>query len=203
MMRVSGFSNRRHVPKNLQTIWSPASYQQIRSSAVLWQAALAALLACGLVSPVLATPLADVTGASDGSVETTEIPPVDCCARTAILLQDNAVLQRSLSQCADSSAASEARAGALAEKLLKWERIASRLQRENTALRSRLEAPPSLEVKPEPTASGWQPRSSISYTSQLSANAGRIRYPATLPVFGAHPGMGSSPSWHPCMTGAL
>ena len=203
-MRVSGLGNRRHVPKNLQTIWLPETYLDIRSSAKLWRAALAALLACGLVSPVLATPLAEMTGASDGPVETTEIPLVDCCARTAILLQDNAVLQRSLSQCADSSAASEARADALAEKLLEWERTASRLQLEIAALRSRLEAPPSLEVKPDPTAAGWQPRSSSSNnTSQLSANAGRIRYPATLPVFGAHPGMGSSPSWHPCMADAL
>ena len=187
MMRVSGFSNRRPAPENLQTICLPESYLHIRSSAVIWRAALAALLACGLVSQVLATPLADVTGASDGPVDETGFPLADCCARTATLLQDIAVLQRSLSQCADSSAASGARADALAGKLLEWERTASRLQLENTALRSRLEAPPSPEEMPEPTAANSQPRSSSSHTAQLSANAGRVPYPATLPVFGAHP----------------
>ena len=183
MMRVSGFSNRRPAPENLQTICLPESYLHIRSSAVIWRAALAALLACGLVSQVLATPLADVTGASDGPVDKTGVPLMDCCAHTATLLQDIAVLQRSLSQCADSSAASGARADALAGKLLEWERTASRLQLENAALRSRLEAPP----KPELTAASSQPRSSSGHTAQLSADAGRVPYPATLPVFGAHP----------------
>ena len=185
MQRVSGLSNRRPAPKDLQTIWLPAPYPHVGCLAVLWLAALAALLACGLASPVLA----DVTGASYGPVENTEFPLVDCCSRTATLLQDNAVLQRSLSQCADSSAASEARADALAGKLLELERTASSLQHENAELRNRLEAPPSLAEMPAPTATGSQPRSSSSnsHTAQLSADAGRIPYPATLPVFGAHP----------------
>jgi hypothetical protein len=183
MRRVSGFSNRRPVPKDLQTIWLPAPYQHISCSAVLWLAALAALLACGLAS----SGLADVTGESYGPVENTEFPLVDCRSRTAILLQDNAVLKQSLSQCADSLAASEARADALAGKLLELERTASSLQHENAALCSRLEAPPSPAEMPEPTAASSQPRSSSSHTAQLSANAGRIPYPAALPVFGAHP----------------
>jgi hypothetical protein len=60
---------------------------------------------------------------------------------------------------------------------------------QNAALRSRLEAPPSPAEMPAPTAANSQPHSSISsgHTAQLSANAGRIAYPATLPVFGAHP----------------
>jgi hypothetical protein len=185
MRRVSGFSNRRPVPKDLQTIWLPAPYQHISCSAVLWLAAVAALLACGLASPVLA----DVTGESYGPVENTEVQLVDCCSRAAILLQDNAVLKQSLSQCADSLAASEARADALAGKLQELERAASSLQHENAALRSRLEAPPSPAVMPAPTAANSQPRSGSgsSHAAQLSANAGRVPYPATLPVFGAHP----------------
>jgi hypothetical protein len=133
--------------------------------------------------------LADVTGESYGPIENTEFQLVDCCSRAAILLQDNAVLKQSLSQCADSSAASEARADALAGKLLELERTASSLQHENAALRSRLEAPPSPAEMPAPTAANSQPHSSISssHTAQLSADAGRIPYPATLPVFGAHP----------------
>jgi hypothetical protein len=133
--------------------------------------------------------LADVTGESYGPIENTEFQLVDCCSRAAILLQDNAVLKQSLSQCADSLAASEARADALAGKLLEWERTASSLQLENAALRSRLEAPPSPAEMPAPTAANSQPHSSISssHTAQLSADAGRNAYPATLPVFGAHP----------------
>ena len=173
------------VPNEPQALWSPTLHGI--ASAVLLMPILAALLACGLVSPVLATPLADATGASDGPVANTAIPLVDCCPRTATLLQDIAVLQRSLSQCADSSAASEARADALAGKLLEWERTASRLQLENAALRSRLEAPPSPEEKPEPTAASSQPRSSSSHTAQLPPDQGRNAYPATLPVFGAQP----------------
>ena len=121
------------------------------------------------MSPVLATPLADVTGASDGPVDKAGFPLMDCCVHTATLLQDIAVLQRSLSQCADSSAASEARADALAGKLLELERTASSLQHENAELRSRLEAPPSLAEMPAPTATGSQPRSSSSssHTAQL------------------------------------
>ena len=88
--------------------------------------------------------MADVTGESYGPVENTEFQLGDCCSRTAILLQDNAVLKQTLFQCADSSAASEARADALAGKLLELERTASSLQRENAELRSRLEAPPFL-----------------------------------------------------------
>ena len=188
MRRVSGSSNRRPVPRDLRTIWLPAPYQHGSCSAVLCLAALAALLACGRASP----DLADVTGESYGPIENTEFQLVDCCSQTAILLQDNAVLKQSLSQCADSLAASEARADALAGKLLELERTASSLQRENAALRSRLEAPPSQAEMPAPTAASSQPRSSSrssssSHTAQLSADAGRIPYPATLPVFGAHP----------------
>jgi hypothetical protein len=131
--------------------------------------------------------LAEVTGESYGPIENTEFMLVDCCSRAAILMQDNAGLKQSLSQCADSLAASEARADALAGKLLEWERAASRLQLENAALRSRLEAPPSPEEKPEPTAASSQPRSSSSHTAQLPPDQGRNAYPATLPVFGAQP----------------
>jgi hypothetical protein len=131
--------------------------------------------------------LAEVTGESYGPIENTEFQLVDCCSRAVILLQDNAVLKQALSQCADSLAASEARADALAGKLLELERTASSLQLENAALRSRLEDPPSPAEMPAPTAASSQPRSSSSHTAQLSADAGRIPYPATLPVFGAHP----------------
>jgi hypothetical protein len=182
MLRVNGFRKRMLVPNEPQTLWLPTLH-----GIMLLMPILAALLACGLVSPVLATPLANATGASYGPVEDTSLTLADCCAHTATLLQDIAVLQRSLSQCADSSAASEARADALAGKLLEWERTASRLQLENAALRSRLEAPPSPEEKPDPTVASSQPRSSSSHTAQLSADAGRNAYPATLPVFGAQP----------------
>jgi hypothetical protein len=178
--------------KSAQTLNLPAL--AISLSAMLLLEALAALLACGLVSPALATPLADATGAIDGPVENTDFLLVDCCARNAILLQDIAVLQRSLSQCADSSAASEARADALAGKLLEWERTASSLQLENAALRSRLEAPPSPAEMPAPSTASSQTRSSSSssHASHLSPDAGRNPYPATLPVTGAQP----SGHWH-------
>ena len=169
-------------PKTVQTLWHS------NSTALLWLAALAALLAGGLVSPVtgsLLTPLADVTRANEGPVETTGQTHVDCCTRTATLLQEIAVMHRSLSQFADSLAVSEARADALAMKLLEAERTARRLWRDNTALRSGLEAALSLEEMPEPTVASSQTRSSSTHTSQLSPDAGRMAYPATLPVFGA------------------
>jgi hypothetical protein len=168
-------------PKTVQTRWHS------NSTALLWLAALAALLAGGLGSPVtgsLLTPLADVTRANEGPVETTGHTHVDCCTRTATLLQEIAVMHRSLSQFADSLAVSEARADTLARKLLEAERTARRLWRDNTALRSGLEAALSLEEMPEPTVASSQTRSSSS-TSQLSPDAGRMAYPATLPVFGA------------------
>ena len=169
-------------PKTVQTLW------YTNSTALLWLAALAALLAGGLVSPVtgsLLTPLADVTRANEGPVETTGHTHVDCCTRTATLLQEIAVMHRSLSQFADSLAVSEARADALARKLLQAERTARRLWRDNTALRSGLEAALSLEEMPEPTVASSQTRSSSTHTSKLSPDAGRMAYPATLPVFGA------------------
>ena len=176
MHLATGIMNRIPVP---ETFWLPALH--ISFSAVLRLAALAALL------PVLAMPLADATRADEGHVEITEFALVDCCAHTATLLQDNAILKRSLSESADSLAASEARADALAGKLLETERTASSLQRENTALRSRLEAPPSLEDMPESTAGSSQPLSSNNHTSKLSPDSGRIPYPATLPASGAQP----------------
>ena len=184
MHLASGIMNRIPVPETSQTFWLPALHTSF--SAVLRLAALAALL------PVLAMPLADATRADEGHVEITEFALVDCCARTATLLQDNAILKRSLSQSADSLAASEARADALAGKLLESERTASSLQRENTALRSRLEAPPSLEDMPESTAGSSQPLSSNNHTSKLSPDSARIPYPATLPASGAQP----SDQWH-------
>ena len=184
MHLASGIKNRIPVPETSQTFWLPALH--ISFSAVLRLAALAALL------PVLAMPLADATRADEGPVEITEFALVDCCARTVALLQDNAILKRSLSQSADTLAASEARADALAGKLLELERTASSLQRENTALRSRLEAPPSPEDIPESTAGSSQPLSSNNHTSKLSPDSGRIPYPATLPASGAQP----SDQWH-------
>ncbi len=169
----------------------------ISTSTVLRLAALAALLGCSHVSPVSATPLPDGTSADEGPVEDADFTPVDCRAHTATLLQNIAVLQRSLSQFADSLAVSKARA-------LKWERTARRLQRENAALRSPLEAPPSLEAMPETTAASSQTPSS-SNTSQLSPDAGRIRHPATLPVSGAQPAgdwHGLLQCWHARTTGA-
>jgi hypothetical protein len=180
MHRVSGRRNQIPAPKNERTLLMPAS--AINTSTVLRLAAFAALLGGGLVSPVLATPLSDETSADEDAA----LSLVDCCAQTAALLQDIAVLQRSLSQVADSLAASEARADALAGKLLESER-------ENTALRSPLEAPLSLEEMPKPTAASPQtPSSSSSNTSHLSPDAGRIRYPATLPISGAQP----AGDWH-------
>jgi hypothetical protein len=129
----------------------------------------------------LAAPLPDGTSA----VEVAEFTPVDCCAQTATLVQDIAVLQRSLSQVAEALDASEARADALAGKLLKSERTVRGLQRENAALHSPLEAPPCLEEIPETIAALSQTRGSSSNTPQISPDAGDIRYPATLPVSGA------------------
>ena len=190
MHRISGFRNRITGLKRAQTLSLPAI--AISSSAMLLLAALAALLACGLVSPALATPLPAGTSADEGPVEDTNLTPVDCCAHTATLLRDIAVLQRSLSQVAESLAASDAKTEALARKLLESERTARKVQRENVALRSRLEAAPSLEEMPELTAASSKTRSNSSHTAQLSPDVGRNPYPATLPVFGAQP----SGHWH-------
>ena len=143
---------------------------------VLRLAALAALLACGLGTPVLGTPFADATSANEGPVEPTASTRVDCCTRIAILLKETAALQRSLSQFAGALAASEARSEALAGKLLASERTARRHQRECATLRSRLEAPPSLEA------------SSRAHGSHTAHDAGRVPYPTTLHVFGAQHG---------------
>ena len=196
MHRVSGVGNLIRAPKRAQTLWLPAF--PVRSSAVLLLAALTALLGGGLASPVLATPLPVGTSADEAPVEDAEFMLVDCCARIVSLLQDIAVLQRTLSQVADSLAASEAGA-------LEWERTARSLQLEISALRSPLEAPSSLEEMPESTATSSQPRSSSSNTSQLSPDAGSIRYPATLPVSGAQPAgdwHGFSQRWHAPTAGA-
>jgi hypothetical protein len=177
---VSGNRNQVPAPKRAQMRrWLPAL--AISFSTALLLAALAALLGCSLVSPVL---LPDGTRADEGPVENAEFTPADCCAHTATLLQDIAVLQRSLSQFADSLAVSKARA-------LRWERTARRLEHEIAFLRSPLEAPPFLEEMTETTAASSQPHSR-SNTSQLSPDAGRIRHPATLPVSGAQP----AGDWH-------
>ena len=192
---VSGNRNQIPAPKWAQTRWLPAP--AISFSTVLLLATLTALLGCSLVSPVSAKPLPDGTSADKGPVEDAEFTLVDCCAHTATLLQDIAVLQRSLSQFADSLAVSKARA-------LRWERTARRLQRENAALRSPLEAPPALEEMTETTAASSQPRSR-SHPPQLSPGAGRIRYPETLPASGAQPAgdwHGFSQRWHARTTGA-
>ena len=197
MHRVSGVRNLIRAPIKARTLRLPAF--SVRSSAVLLLAALTALLGGGLASPVLATPLPVGTSAGEVPVEDAEFMHVDCCEHTATLLQDNTALQRSLAQCADSLAASEARA-------LGWERTARRLQLENAALRSPLKAPPSLEEMAEPTATSSETRSgSSSNTSQLSPDAGTIRYPATLPVSSAQPAgdwHGFSQSWHARTAGA-
>ena len=194
---VNSNMNRILAPKKAQALWLPAF--AINSSTALLLAALAALLGCGLVPPVLATPLPDGSSADEGPVEDAALTLVDCCAHTAILLQDIAVLQRSLSRAADSLAVSEARA-------LEWERMATRLQLESAALRSRLEAPPSLKEMPAPTAASSQPPSSSSSdTPRLAPDAGRIRYPATLPVSGAQPAgdwHGFLQRWHARTAGA-
>ena len=103
---VSGSRKLIRAPKKGQTLLLPAL--AVSSSAVRLLAALAALLACGLVPPILATPLPDGTSADEGHAEDAELARVDCCALTATLLQDIAVLQRSLSENAVSLAASEA-----------------------------------------------------------------------------------------------
>jgi hypothetical protein len=179
-------------PKRAQTLWLLTS--AIRFSTVLLLAALTALLGCSLVSPVL---LPDGTGADEGPVEDAEFSLADCRAHTATLLQDIAVLQRSLSQFAHSLAVSKARE-------LRWKRAARRLQHEIAALRRPLEAPPFLEEMPETTAASSQ-QHSRSHTPQLSPDAGRIRYPATLPASGAQLAgdwHGFSQSWHARTTGA-
>ena len=163
MPQVSGF--RMPGRKISQTLWVPALHL------------LTGLLACGSESPV-AMPLADVTGATEGQVENTEITLLDCCTRAATLQQNNDVLQRSLSRLADSLAASEAR---LVES-----------ERENTALRSRLDAVLSPEEIPAPTAASSQTRSSSSHTAQLPSDADRNTHPSKLPVFGAQ----LSDHWH-------
>ena len=169
---ILGIRNLIPAPKKALTCWMPAL--AMHTSTVLRLAALAALLGGGLVSA--------------------EFTPVDCCAQTATLLQDIAVLQRSLSQVAEALDASEARADALAGKLLKSERTVRGLQRENAALHSPLEAPPFLEEIPETIAALSQTRGSSSNTPQISPDAGDIRYPATLPVSGAQ----LAGDWHGC-----
>jgi hypothetical protein len=174
-----GIRNPIPAPEKALTCWMPAL--AMHTSTVLRLAALAALLGGGLVSPVLAAPLPDGTSV----VEVAEFTPVDCCAQTATLLQDIAILRRSLSQVAESLAASEARADALAGKLLKSERTVRGLQRENAVLHSPLEAPPFLEEIPETIAALSRTRGSSSNTPRISPDAGHIRYPATLPISGA------------------
>jgi hypothetical protein len=180
---VIGIWNRIPAPKKAQALSLRAL--ATTSSAMLLLAVLAALLGCGLASPVLATPLPDGTSVDEGPVEDTNSTLVDCSAHTATLLQVIAVLQRSLSKCADSFAASEVKSEALAGKLLESERTARMLQRDNAALRGRLDAAPTLGEMPEPTTASSQTRSSSRHTSQLSPHAGRNAYPATLPVSGA------------------
>ena len=122
MHRVTGVWNRRRAPERARALLLPAL--AVSSSALFLLAALTALLGGGLASPVLATPLPVGTSAGEVPVEDATFTLVDCCEHTATLLQDNTALQRSLAQCADSLAASEARA-------LGWERTARRLQLES------------------------------------------------------------------------
>ena len=167
MHRISGSRKRIPGPKKARALWLPVV--AINPSAVLLLAALAALLGCGLVSSVLATPLPDGTSADEGPVKDADFTRIDCCAHTATLLHDAVVFQRSLAECSDSLAVSEAHAQ-------DWERTARNLQLENAALRSRLEAPPSLEA------------SSRIHGSRTAPDAGRIPYPKTLPVIVAQHG---------------
>ena len=123
---------------------------QIRPPAGLRLATLlAAILACELAAPVLRQPQVDMGHdlpvSPQAAVETGTGPTLADPARRSrctAVLRESAALRRSLSRCADSFAASEARAGTLARRFRASNRRADRLVRENTELRARLEATP-------------------------------------------------------------
>jgi hypothetical protein len=119
-------------------------------------ATVAAVLACALAAPVLLQPQVD--GARNaptlrGAFENITGPALAgraCRGRCTAVLRDSAALRRSLSRCADSIAASEARSSALARKLRSSRRRANVLVRANAQLRARLrdEAEPVLDPHP-------------------------------------------------------
>jgi hypothetical protein len=123
---------------------------QIRVPAGLSMATLlAAILACALAAPVLLQPQADrgpnLPVSPEAAVEAGTGPTLADPARRSrctAVLRESAALRRSLSRCADSFAASEARAGTLARRFRASNRRADRLVRENAELRARLEATP-------------------------------------------------------------
>jgi hypothetical protein len=144
-------SRRLHTPTSAMQAWQTCRTPGVRIGIPigLRLAALAAVLACARAAPVLLQPQAvgdrDVPILPRAGVELNPSPTLAGPAyrsRCSAVLRDSAVLRRSLSRCADSFAASEARAVSLALKFRASNRQVDRLVRENAELRARLEAVP-------------------------------------------------------------
>ena len=126
-----------------QTLRTPVVQICIPVGLRLATLALAAVLACAFAEQVLLPPQANggrnVSMLPRVAIESNTGPAHASRSRCAAVLRDSAVLRRSLSSCADSFAACEARADTLARNLRVSKRRAKRLLRENAELRARLE----------------------------------------------------------------
>ena len=170
-------------------------------------AAFAAVVACALAAPVPLQPQAygdrDVPIFPRAGVELNPSPTLAGPAyrsRCSAVLRDSAVLRRSLSRCADSFAASEARVVSVALKLRASKRQIGRLVRENAELRARLEAVPETVRALAETipAIGLQPAIAGSVNGNMRTAAhihqpGRNAYPPL-------PGSGTRPAHSDCVT---
>jgi hypothetical protein len=161
-------------------------------------AVLAAVVACALPAPLsLLQPQADGgrdvpllprTGVENSNRPTLTGPAGFQCTA---LLRDSAVVRRLLSRCADSFAASEARAVTLALKLRASNRKIGRLVRENAEIRARLEAVPKTMRALAETVPAISPHAAIASsvdgnirTATHMRGPGRNVYPSPLPVSG-------------------
>jgi hypothetical protein len=165
-------------------------------------AALAAVVACALAAPVLLQPEADGgrnrpllrRAGAELNPSLTLAGPV-YRSRCSAVLRDSAVLRRSLSRCADSFAASQARVVRLALRFRASNRQIGRLVHENTELRARLEATPGTvpteTIRPQPATAG-----SVNGNMRTAAHIhepGRNAYPPL-------PGSGTRPAHGDCVT---
>jgi hypothetical protein len=176
--------------------WQTCRAPVVRSYAPvgLWLAVLAAVVACARAAPVLLPqadggrnlPMLPHAGVETDTGRTLADPAYR--SRCSAVLRDSAVLRRSLSRCADSFAASEARAVSLALQL-------RASKRKNAELRARLEAVPETvraeTIRPQPAISG-----SVNGNMRPAAyihQPGRNAYPPL-------PGSGTWPAHGDCVT---
>jgi hypothetical protein len=180
----------------LQALQSCAPVMRICAALGLRLATFAAILACALAAPALLQQQADMglnesilpRAAVERSTGPTLAGPA-CRSQCTAVLRDSAVLRRSLSRCADAFAASEARANALARKLLASKRGADSLVRENAELRVRLEAVPATVralAEMVPAISPQLATASSVSSAAHTRHSGRDAYPKPpLPISGS------------------